>query len=454
MKHKKVILLLSLFVGLIFSCSTDMIVEPQSESSAIDFKRIEDMCTIQSIGLDTTDISEYSNYYIVEGDIMINKDSLKNFVGTRQYHTTNTVKNGQFIYVGVDSAISKSSAWVAAIKDVIDIYTEYTGLYFFYNSTGSATIRFSKKAVGSSYTCAQGEFPASTQGMPGANIYINTAFYQDIDSYLTHEQKVFLLAHEMGHNLGLRHTNCAINGEGTSSYGMIQIPGTPAYDDDSFMNSSTCGNTWTGMPKYDEVALAYLFPVTSNHRVHFANCTGVSDDYFPKGTKYYLNRYLIPKKDSLVFAGWHHTGLTYAPCRYDYAIESNKVVYARWRKSTEKEILGSFHSYAGNSSVMKIKTVSPVVIRVTVSRGENTWNEIKAYNDTYFRISGSSLSEYTINMEDKMNVPDSVQTIEYKDSIVLDEGDYECFSNFTSHLGSQRNKEDKHGYVYTFIESF
>lgn len=40
------------------------------------------------MGLDTTDMIEIDGYYVVENDILINKDSLFNVPQTRQYSAT------------------------------------------------------------------------------------------------------------------------------------------------------------------------------------------------------------------------------------------------------------------------------------------------------------------------------------------------------------------------------
>ena len=48
---------------------------------------------ILSMGLDTTDMIEIDGYYVVENDILINKDSLFNVPQTRQYSATYFVSN-------------------------------------------------------------------------------------------------------------------------------------------------------------------------------------------------------------------------------------------------------------------------------------------------------------------------------------------------------------------------
>ena len=68
-----------------------------------------------------------------------------------------------------------------------------------------------------------GVFPSSSK-KPGKEIFITSSFYTNIDTYLTLKHQIFLLMHDLGHNLGLRHTDCFMKGEGNGSYGMVKIP--------------------------------------------------------------------------------------------------------------------------------------------------------------------------------------------------------------------------------------
>lgn len=70
------------------------------------------------MGFDSAFVTEWDNYYIVEEDILICKDSL-NIVSTRQYRTNNYVDNLQSLTIGVDNTIAQSTNWREAVKEVV-----------------------------------------------------------------------------------------------------------------------------------------------------------------------------------------------------------------------------------------------------------------------------------------------------------------------------------------------
>src|SRR5205085_5942152 len=73
---------------------------------------------------------------------------------------------------------------------------------------------------------AQGSFPAwaNTPGKPGSTITVS-----DNHNSFSVGQKEKVVAHEFGHNIGLRHDN-AIALEGTGDVGAELITGTPSSD--------------------------------------------------------------------------------------------------------------------------------------------------------------------------------------------------------------------------------
>lgn len=375
---------------LLFLSCTDMLEEETRNQTAIEQYQ-SDLQTLSSILFDTLDVAEYENYYIVEKDIIISKQSLRNIKRTRQYHTTNRVKNLQNITIGIDASILNNSSWINAIKEVVDIYNSYSGLYIKYSGSENSDIIVSKKSLGTMYTCAQGEFPVSQNGLPGAHIYINNTFYRNIDTFLSHSQKVFLLMHELGHNIGLRHSDCLNNGEGTSNVGAIFIPGTLSNDSESYMKSSTCGKEWIGVPKYDEIALSYLFPYKNIFSIHFEDCENIDNIYFSKGQKVYLDRRLIPKREGYTFSGWHYAKQAYTPYSYNSPIDRSFTFYAKWRNREEPTVLIDTKSYNEKNIKFNVHGSSIIHIRLRIHQGLNSWSDLNYDPTIYFQLNGRTL---------------------------------------------------------------
>lgn len=459
MKKLSIVLFISLL--LFTSCSCDDVTEGIVDNPINNVESVLEQAKnrILLMGLDTTDMIEIDGYYVVENDILINKDSLFNIPKTRQYSATNTVATGQVITIGVDNS-ALLTAWASALSSVASNYTSYTGMVFkFSGYDPDADIVISKANLFYSNVCAEGEFPVSSNAKPGKHVRINSVFYKNIDTYLSTNEKIFLMMHEIGHNLGLRHTNCAVNGEGASDVGMVKIPGTPDTDSDSYMNSATCGNSWTGMPKYDAVALKYLFPVVYC-TIHFENCTGVSDIKFKKGTEYELSRRLIPQKEGYVFAGWYY-GLSnpYIPAiDYSKAITNNLTLYAKWRSPHDLiTISGSSFSSFNNKISFSLTNTTVVTLHSKVIRGLNEWSDIRSYHGTLSKIENQEYPDkfiYEIPMEGYMYNLNAEQYVEHSEQFVLEAGDYYLISSFTDRLGEQNEANSKHGSVYTTLSYY
>lgn len=102
---------------------------------------------------------------------------------------------------------------------------------------------------------AVAEIPSNNN--PGFRIRINMNLFNT----LTNSQKIYILTHEIGHCLGLRHTNWLSDGEG--SFGTTLIPGTPQTDHFSIMNSGNYHSSvpsFTSMANYDKIAVETLYP--------------------------------------------------------------------------------------------------------------------------------------------------------------------------------------------------
>ncbi|GAB3245027.1 hypothetical protein GCM10027346_43250 [Hymenobacter seoulensis] len=195
---------------------------------------------IRQLGFSTANVQrDESGNYLVEGDILLSPEELDRGAATKllrvgdaeQYRTTNLVKGPRNISISVSSQLP--SAYVTAIDEVVRRY-----------NAQNLTITFSRVASGGninvvrasgSYLASAG-FPTST-GSPYNQVKVNS---RAIGTANPTTYIATILAHEVGHCIGFRHTDymdrsysCggATSNEGASTVGAILIPGTPAAAD-------------------------------------------------------------------------------------------------------------------------------------------------------------------------------------------------------------------------------
>ena len=240
-------------------------------------------------GYRTDHVIRYKSGYVVEGDIYITEDQLNNpgdskklrVVKNEQYRTTNLVTPlPRVITVSVSNL---SSAFDNGIDDGLARYNALgLGLTFSRVSSGAdISIIGYYDPFG---PIAYGGFPDS-YGNPYNTIYYNTYY---LGSTPDRDFLATLTTHEIGHCIGLRHTDyfdrsnsCGgspVN-EGAGTDGAIWIPGTnTGYDASSVMVSCVPSLT-TNIPfsTDDIAALNYLYgPYIPRQN---GTCSGISSNY-------------------------------------------------------------------------------------------------------------------------------------------------------------------------------
>jgi hypothetical protein len=190
---------------------------------------------ISALGLTATGAYKSDGGYIVEGDIFLN-DAMLNSVpeqkylvvaNEEQYRTTNLVGGLPRVltvsYAGGFASISN------AINAAIARYNALPATY---------QLRFARVAGGANITvfdvCCPGYIASS--GFPaGGNPYPQILFNTNYAG-LAPQTLTTVIAHEIGHAIGFRHTDYACRqfscggapvNEGAAGIGAIQIPGTP-----------------------------------------------------------------------------------------------------------------------------------------------------------------------------------------------------------------------------------
>lgn len=199
---------------------------------------------IESMGFSLKGIIEQDDCYIVEGDIAIEKEGLDSFEpATRQAHY-NLITNGRQdgIRVKITSNNIPDAGWLQATRNAIDIWNSVPNCnVYFYKITNSALIHDTKVTIdGSAVTgrvVALGAYP--NNGRPGSYVKINPDYNDH-----TIEQKTYTMVHELGHVLGVSHTDTV------SKNTQYHIDGTPDWhkpgqaEIESVMYSESGDRSW------------------------------------------------------------------------------------------------------------------------------------------------------------------------------------------------------------------
>jgi hypothetical protein len=278
-KLKKTMLALVVIgtTAFVLSC-TDQEVRPSPDQISD-----EVIAKFRDLGFDVSDIRQVPSYnpitgesgepnYLLEGDIIITPETLEamshsdvHHLGAvgEQYRTTNLVSSPQTItvigYTGGGNALTTKMR--TALQQAIDNYNALNmGLSF--------TLTFSASTNADIVVYRVGGSAGGSAGFPsGGNPYKWVQIFSQTNNYST-DVNEHVITHEIGHCLGLRHTDyfnrslsCGSGGnEGSAGVGAIHIPGTPTgFDANSVMLSCFSSSENGEFGSFDIVALEYLY---------------------------------------------------------------------------------------------------------------------------------------------------------------------------------------------------
>lgn len=280
--------LLVFFLLMIVACAKEdfNIYETNHEnvesSSEVDIEEAR-----QEIMSSLDDVVDLGDYFLVENDIMIPKESFDEYITTskqkgssktgRHFYTStvNTPNNGVrtinlFFHkttFPASETFTSGNTWNVALTSAIVAWNNNDSKLRFNRlqlqiadliagrsiPLGTDIVVRSDDGVLRNSVVASAGFP--TNGNPYPTILINVDFLNGLT--LSSNQKRYNLMHEIGHCVGFRHTNLRILGEPQN--GAIPILVTPnAEDPDSVFNGGTAledGNWST----FDRIAITDLY---------------------------------------------------------------------------------------------------------------------------------------------------------------------------------------------------
>ena len=225
------------------------------------------LAKIYNLGFSNKNVTADGNgNYIVEGDILISQQDLDakpemQFlrVGDEEQYRTNNLVTGlpRNITVSLSSALS---AWSTALNTAISRYNALGLRITFTRVTSGANI---------SIVNGSGSFLASAGFPSGGNPYNRVILNNSAVSGQPQNTVASILAHEIGHCVGFRHTDymnrayscggSAVN-EGSAGVGAVLIPGTPSGPDaNSWMLSCIGSGQNRPFNANDITALNYLY---------------------------------------------------------------------------------------------------------------------------------------------------------------------------------------------------
>lgn len=203
----------------------------------------------------------------LDGDVDVTADQLRELQGMdangeKQYRTNNLVSDNNISVIGyTGSGYNLTNTMRTALQWAVNNYnalnTNKNFSLSFSSSTNADIVVY--RNIGNNGAGGVAGFPS------GGQPYKWVQIYNGMSNYNTNTNE-HVITHEIGHCMGLRHTDwfsrqsCGQSGESAGSTGAVLIPGTPSgYDANSVMLACFSSNEDGEFGFYDRVALETIY---------------------------------------------------------------------------------------------------------------------------------------------------------------------------------------------------
>ena len=251
---------LFMLISFLFACKKDSFqnTEEVKQDNTV-------LAYIKSLGYKDSQIKEAGGKYIVDGDIVFYKD--RKYGNEKAASTggkgTNQASLGRVVSIYKSVIIVRidptMSAYTSHITDAIAQWNNAGGRlkFYLYNGSGGYDINIVRDDSlhdpynSNNLICGQADYPSN--GYPHYEARINIGLLLSFNIGYSQIQRT--ICHEIGHTIGLVHTNELLYTSGASL-----IPGTPMGDTESLMNGGECGEGDVVLSYYDKLAFRVLYP--------------------------------------------------------------------------------------------------------------------------------------------------------------------------------------------------
>ncbi len=221
----------------------------EDRSGNLSFEQIEILDYLTDKGYDPDQLHFDGGEVVYEGDMRLSvvalnlEMKLEKCQGDilKQRKHDNLVTDVENLKVKFDWDVP--SRWREATETAINAFNSLEGssVHFSVVTTEQdITIKFDHLWT---TNAALGELPLG--GSPGSRVRIN----RFVEGGFNSNQRVYIMAHELGHTIGMRHTD---------SQDGVHVEGTEATDDYSVFNTKV--GSWNGFSSGDVIALSSMYP--------------------------------------------------------------------------------------------------------------------------------------------------------------------------------------------------